>query len=227
MPAPPGASWSAFESASEIMMSLSHLLRTVISLVLDYFRWTQLVPMILMWSLVVAGSFVLLFAYNEEAAWSIVDLGMRAVLALPFIGDRFEVWMESQTVDGVFSPDLGAVDWKALALKTWALISVVFMLTAAVLRRLVGPLPPFRLRYKLGLAAAASGLVVLGLVGLMYIDNQDWGSGLIPVLGSASLNGVGLFVVSAWCLAISHALGWLSQAVMDPEVVSIRAYPPH
>jgi len=199
--------------------------RILLSLLFDYFRWTQMVPMILLWSMLAAMSFVLLFAYNEDAAWSLLELGVKTVQSLPVIGDRFTQWMESQTVDGVFSPDLGTIDYKALALNAWALLSLAFMLTGAVLSRLLGPLPSFTLKHKLALAAAASTVVIVAFAILYFIDREGWGAGFFQMLGSASGMGLVLFVISAWCLTISHALAWLSRAVMDPEFISIRTDP--
>lgn len=197
--------------------------RILLSLLLDYLSWTQMVPMILVWSMLVAMGFVLLLAYNENAAWSLIELGIMTIQSLPFLGDRFTLWMESQTVDGVFSPDLGAVDYKSLALNSWALLSLAFMVAGALLKRLLVPLPPFTLKRKLATAALASIVVIVAFLMLYFIDGKGWGDGFLPMLGSASGMGLILFLISAWCLTISHILGWLSRAVMDPELVSIRA----
>jgi len=193
-----------------------HFARVLLSLLFDYFRWTQLVPMILVWSMMIAMSFVLLLVYNEDAAWSLAELGITTVQSLPFIGDRFELWMESQTVDGVFSPDLGAIDFKELTLKTWAWLSLGFMLLGAFLRKWIGPLPPFTLKRKLALAGAASGVVSAGFAMLYFIYEVGRGGQLLAVLTSATGMGLALFVISAWCLTISHTLGILSRVVMEP-----------
>ena len=190
--------------------------RILLSLLLDYFRWTQLVPMILVWSMMIAMSFVLLLAYNEDAAWSLAELAVTTIQSLPIFGDRFDLWVESQTVDGVFSPDLGAIDFKQLALKAWAWLSLAFMVLDAIFRKWTGPLPPFTLKHKLVLAGAASGLVSAGFIMIYFIDRSGWGGQFLAVLASAGGMGLALFVISAWCLTISHTLGLLSRVVMEP-----------
>jgi hypothetical protein len=172
--------------------------------------------MILVWSMMIGMSFILLLAYNEDAAWSLKELSVATVQSLPIIGDRFNLWMESQTVDGVFSPNLGEIDFKALALQTWAWLSLDFMLLAALFGRLFGPLPPFTLKHKLALAGAASCVVIAAFAMLVFIDQGGWDGQFLAILGSASGMGLVLFAISAWCLTISHTLGSVSRALMDP-----------
>lgn len=177
-----------------------------------------MVPMILAWCLVVGVLFILLFAYHEEAVWSVMERVVAAVASLPFIGERFVEWMESNVEDGVFAPDVGAIDFKAAALKVWGLISLAFMILGGLLGRWLGPFKPWSLKRKLGVAAAASSVIVIAFTVLYFTDRESFGSPLGPVLLSSGGFALILFLISSWSLTLSHALGWVSQVIMNAEI---------
>ncbi|MGD8358879.1 MAG: hypothetical protein PVG42_12570 [Lysobacterales bacterium] len=185
-----------------------------------------MVPLILVWAMVLGMGLVLLLAYNEDAAWSLVELAIRVIQSMPFVGDRFTLWMEAQTVDGVFSPDLGAVEWKQLVLETWAWLSLALMLAGAVFRRVISPFPTLTLKRKLAIAAGACGVVMFALVMLYFVDHEGWVDSVLSVLASAAGMGLAFFAVNAWFLCISHALGWASRAVMNEEFIPAGNEPP-
>ncbi len=76
------------------------------------------------------------------------------------------------------------------------------------------------LKHKLALAGVASGVVVALFSLLFFIDRGGWGGQFLSVMASAIGFGLVLFAISAWCLGISHALGWVSAVIMNGETNS-------
>ena len=78
---------------------------------------------------------------------------------MTWFGPKFLALMESQTKDGVISPDLGAIDYKSAVLGIWAGIALVFMAIGWVAGRFFGPFKPWSLKRKLGTTALACAIV--------------------------------------------------------------------
>lgn len=187
------------------------------SLVIDFFRWSQLTPMILMWAAMLGLLLLLVFVSNEEASWTLVERVITWVASLPVIGPRFVAWMDAQASDGVIRPEFGLVDLKSTVLSAWGFISLGFMGLAWLAGLVIGPFKPWTLTRKLGLAALACLLVVAVFLALFVLDPEAWNDPLWKMLLSSLGMAAVLFVVSAWCLTVSHLLGLLSAAVAKAE----------
>ena len=188
-------------------------IQLLLSLLIDYLRWTQFTPMILMWAMVLGMLFVLFFVSHENATWSMLGAVTEWIASLPWIGPRFLALMQAQAEDGVVSPDLGAIDYKSLVLWVWSGISLVFMVLAWVAGLFFGPFKRWTLRRKLGAAALACTSVVAIMMVLYFTNPQSWNAGPVRVALSASGMALVMFLINAWCLSVSHALGLMSAFV--------------
>jgi len=197
-------------------------LQMLAALVIDFFRWSQLTPMILMWAMVLGMIFMLIFVSHEEATWSMIGALAEWIASLPWIGPKFVAFLESQAEDGVISPDLGGIDFKSAVLRIWGIISLVLMLIGWVAGLIFGPFKPWTLKRKLGAAALACALVVGVMMVLYFLDAETWNDGPLKVALSASGMAFVMFLINAWCLSISHALGWLSQTVAQYDSFRTR-----
>ena len=193
-------------------------MQLLLSLAIDYIRWTQFTPMILMWAMVLGMLFILFFVSHEDAAWSMVGAVAEWTASLPWIGPKFLVLMESQAEDGVISPDLGAIDYKSAVLWAWGGISLMFMAVAWIAGRFFGPFKPWTLKRKLGWAALACTMVVAVMMVLYFLDPETWNDGPYMVAFSASGMALVMFIVNAWCLSVSHALGVVSRYVAETNL---------
>lgn len=197
-------------------------IQLLLSLAIDYLRWTQITPMILMWAMVLGMIFILFFVSHEDAAWSMVGALTKWIASLPWIGPKFVAFMELQAEDGVISPDIGAIDFKSAVLWVWGGISLIFMATAWVAGLFLGPFKPWTLKRKLGTAALACTIVVAIMMVLYFLDPETWNDGPLRVAFSASGMAFVMFIVNAWCLSVSHALGLVSAYVADQWVWPVR-----
>ena len=78
-----------------------HPLQILGSLIIDYFRWSQLTPMILMWFGMLGLLFLLFFVNNQEATWAAADSTAEWIASLPLVGPWFVEWMDAQAADGL------------------------------------------------------------------------------------------------------------------------------
>ena len=192
----------------------SHPLQLFGILVINYFRWSQLTPMILMWFSVLGLLFLLFFVNNQEATWSAAGSTAEWVAALPLVGPWFVEWMDAQAKDG----SLDRVDLKSAALTAWSALSLVFMLIGWIAGLFFGPFKPWTMKFKIGLSAIASLLLVAGFVGLFYVTPEMSKDSFAKVLSTGIGLGVVTFVVSTWCLSVAHLLDKLGNMVAEANV---------
>lgn len=200
------------------MHTAPHPLRIAGSLIIDYFRWSQLTPMILMWFGLLGILFLLFFVNNQEATWSATGSVAEWIASLPMVGPWFSDWMAAQAENG----SQGPIDLKSIALSAWALISLVFMVLGWIAGALFGPFKPWPLKRKLALSAVAGLLFTAGFVGLFYFDPAITNEPLTKVLSNGAGMGVLAFLVSAWCLTIAHILGKVSEAVVGVDFTNSK-----
>jgi hypothetical protein len=191
-----------------------HPLRVFGSLIINYFRWSQLTPMILMWFSLLGMLFLLFFVNNQEATWSATENVAEWIASLPLVGPWFTDWMAAQAEDG----SLDATDLKSAALSAWAVLSLVFMVISWTAGALFGPFKPWTLKLKLGLSAIAGMLFAAAFVGFFYINPELSNDPFGKILSTGIGMGVLAFIVSTWCLSIAHILGRVSDAVAGVDL---------
>lgn len=187
-------------------------LKLIVTLAIDYVRWTQLAPLITLWAFGIAMLAALLFVNYEEQSLDALGSLLQWIAGLPLIGDRFTAWLESLAGEEE-TIRLGGNDLKAAVLKAWSLLSLAFMVLALAINWIFGPFRPWSLKRKLGIAALCCMVLLAGFVAV-YFANPERFNG--PTSGwMFNFGGIGLvlFIVSAWCLSIAHALGLARKAV--------------
>ena len=195
-----------------------HPLQILGSLIIDYFRWSQLTPMILMWFGMLGLLLLLFFVNNQEATWAAAGSTAEWIASLPLVGPWFVEWMDAQSKDG----SIDTVDLKSAALSAWAALSLVFMLIGWIAGFYFGPFKPWTLKLKIGLSALASLLVAVAFVGLFYVTPELSKDPFGKVLSTAVGLGVAVFLVSGWCLSIAHLLGKAGDMVAQADVSKMK-----
>jgi hypothetical protein len=182
------------------------MLKAAISLVIGYFRWAQLFPMIAAW--VIGAGLLVLFAItvDEEATGQVMESVGQRIEAMPAPAQK--AW--ASMFDYVFSEEEAEKHpfeaFKSVVLKAWGIVSLIFMLLAWLLDVLFGPFKPWALRKKLKLTLLACLVLVAGYFACFLADPDQFN-------GPTSLSflyflviGAVVFVVSTWSLTISHLL---------------------
>jgi len=182
------------------------MLKIAISLVIGYFRWTQLFPMIAAW--VIGAGLLVLFAVtvDEEATGQVMDSVEQRIEAVPGLARAL-----GSMFDYVFSEEEAGKDpfeaFRSVVLKAWGIASLAFMLLAWLLDLLFGPFKPRTLSRKLKVTLVACVALVAGYFACFFADPDQFnGPTYVSFLYFLGIGAV-VFVVSTWSFTISHLLG--------------------
>lgn len=212
------------------------LMVTLVVAALGYFRWTQLVPMLMAWSflLIMLGALVLVNFQDET--FSILayvdDLYMRHVegdAAVDGAADEpaASAGPSSEPTDapppapdssggdveaGANSPAPGAVtfdgdDLERWVWRAWAVAALVGWLLGGLWRQLFGAPEPWPLRRKLMICAVLAGACSVACLGIWRLSPEDFSGSAFGWVALFVGVPVGVWLVSAWSLTISHLLG--------------------
>lgn len=182
------------------------------SLLIDYFRWSQLAPMITMWFFALLMVFLLFFINHQDETLDGIWAMAEWVAKLPVIGPPFYNWIVGhETSDGVLH--FGGNDFKSTAMKAWAILSLLLMVLGWLASILFGPFQPWTLKRKLGITGLACGVLMVSFLGVYLLNPEMYNGSMIRWVMTFAGIAVFLFLVSAWCLSIAHALGLLSRSL--------------
>ena len=188
-----------------------HPLKIVGSLLIDYFRWSQLAPMITMWFFALLMVFLLFFVNHQDQTLEGIGAVAEWVASLPVVGPPLLSWMEGHaTSDGTLH--FGGNDFKVLAMKAWVILSLVLMVLGWVASILFGPFQPWTLKRKLGITGLACAVLMASFLGVYFLNPEMFNGSMIRWFMTFAGIAVLIFLVSAWCLSIAHALGLLGRS---------------
>lgn len=192
-------------------------IKSIVTLVIDYFRWTQLAPMVTVWGFGLLMLMALFFVNYQEESFDIVFAVYEWIAGLPLLGAPFAAWMESlaNNDEGV-SP--GGFDIKAATLKVWGYLSLALMLIALLVNWIFGPFKPWTLKRKLGVAALCCVVLLAGLFTIYFARPDEFNGPLSGWILNFGGIAVLLFIVSAWCLSIAHLLGLIRKAIDESSL---------
>jgi len=186
-------------------------LKMLLSLALDYFRWTQLTPMIFTWGFALLLLAMLVFVNFQHQVVNVLEYFVEWLMQLPLVGPYVTEFLSDQET----TVKLGTEDLKTFALRTWFVVSLLFMLGSMLLSRWLGPFRVRSLNRKI-LYAAICALLLLGALILNYFaapENFNGGAG--GWMFNFSLLSLIVFLVSVYSLSVAHALGRLSAALVE------------
>jgi hypothetical protein len=183
----------------------------LLSLGLDYFRWTQLTPMIFTWGFALLLLAMLIFVNFQQQVVNVLEYFVEWLSGLPLVGP----YVTELLADQETTVKLGTEDLKTFALRSWFVVSLLFMLAGMLLSRWLGPFRTRSLKRKIVYAAVASAALLAGLVLNYFVDPGNFNGGLAGWMFNFSLLSLIVFLVSAYSLTIAHVLGKLSSALME------------
>jgi len=192
-------------------------LKLGISLVIDYFRWSQLSPMIVLWG---GGLLFLAAMYivnHQEVTSDILETVARWIASLPMVGDAFVRWGDAMAgEDGVIH--LGGKDLEAAILELWGGLSLGFLILAMLVGWLFGPFKPWTLQRKIALAGLGNLALIAAFALVYFLDPSQFNGPALDWMLIFTGVGVILFIVSAWCLSIAHLLGWIRRLTQESSL---------
>ena len=177
-------------------------------------RWTQLTPMLLLWGFGLLMLLALTIVNFQELTISALEFMLEWLVQIPVVGEYIMQLLPDENSNTHISKS----DYKSFVLSGWAVLSLVFMLAGIVLSALFGPFQPWALKSKLLLAGAATVLLLAGMVANYYAAPQNFNGDASAWMLNFSLISLLVFVVSAYCLSVSHFLGYMNEALLAGEL---------
>ena len=188
------------------------MLKIVVSLALDYFRWTQFFPMIVAWFIGVGMLLIILVTNNEELVASNSESIRQWIMERPVVAETL-----TSTMGYVFSEEVVNKPFfeafKEVVLRVWALISVAMMVVAWLARWLFGPFKSWSLKRKLKVTAVNCMVLVGGYIACYFVDADQFNGSMMESMLQFSVWGIIIFIVSVWSLVVTHLLGKAQQAI--------------
>jgi len=188
------------------MQSDNHILKSLLSLGLNYLRWTQLAPMFMMWGFALLMLLALTFVNYQEQTLSAVEHVLRWLTQLPIAGEYITQLLSDESTE----KNMTKGDLKSFALTAWSVTSLLFMLVGMALSALFGPFKPWSLKLKLSLAGLGVMLLMAGLLFNYYANTVTFNGATSGWMLNFSLICLAVFLVSAYSLTISHFLRFLN-----------------
>ena len=186
-------------------------LKLLLALGLDYIRWTQLTPMLFAWGCALLALALLVFVNFQQQAFSAMEYLAQWLMNLPLAGGYFTTLLSAEDT----SVEIGIDDLKSYALWGWFFLSLFFMLANMALSAWLGPFKPWTLKRKIALAAVGSLLILAGLVWVYFAGSENFNGSRAGWMFNFSLWSLLVFLLSAYILSVSHALGRISQALVQ------------
>ena len=184
---------------------------------IDYFRWTQLVPMIVMWGFLLITILAMSFINFQQQSIDLIESLTTWLQQYPWLYNKLAGAFESESgVSGHYTEE-DIIPW---LLKGWALLSLVLLVGGILLRWLFGDFKSPTLGRKLFIAAIAAVICIgLFLANYFYGSERYNGSfaGWLSLFIGLPLLAV---VVSAYSLSISHLLSGLSRQIAGSKPVT-------
>ena len=186
----------------------AELLRALRRLAIDYFRWTQLIPMLAVWGFLLACLLVAAFASFETQGTAALEL---VITVIAVFAQMLPESLVPRTQDGTIR--LSGND--LLDVLAWAWFIVAFL--AMALGALIGPRlkPQFLETFGGRLKTAAIGAaIVCGTFFALYALAPEKFNGTLTSVLPLFIGGPLIaLIVSAWSLTVSAALGLLDEAL--------------
>jgi hypothetical protein len=184
-------------------------LKLLLSLGLDYIRWTQLTPMLMAWGFALLVLALLVFVNFQQQAFSAMENLMQWLTQLPMVGEYFTARFSVEDSQ----VEIGTAELKTYALWGWFFVSLVFMLLNMALSAWLGPFQPWSLKRKIAYAGFASLLLLAALVWVYFTGSENFNGSRAGWMLNFSLWSLLVFLLSAYSLSAAHVLGRVSSAL--------------
>ncbi len=150
----------------------------------------------------------LTFINFQEQTFSMVEWFMEWLVQLPIVGEWITESLAREGEDGIEDGviHMGTGDFKSFIFRVWAISSLVLMLAGMAINALFGPFKPWTLKRKIGFMGLTVLVLLAGFIANYFADSQKFNGGASGWMFNFSMISLLVFVVSSYCLSISHAV---------------------
>lgn len=185
--------------------------KPLLTIGIDYIRWTQLTPMIMVWGAVLLLLLAMVFVNFQDQALSTTETVLNNLYQLPLIGDRLQQYFTAQTGDH----HITTADVKSWIFSIWSIASLVFMLMSFFMSYVRTPGKSWTLRKKLFIVFTAVLILLSGFVANYYAEPSNFKGGTGGWILNFSLLSLMVFIVSSYSLSVSHFLNHLNHKFIE------------
>lgn len=187
------------------------ILRYLISLVLDFIRWSQMVPMIFAWAFILLALVLMTFINFQQTSVTIVewvaDLWQRYAWLPDWDLSAFEQADGSLRItDEQLSPAI---------LKVWGVISLALLIIDLLRTALIGHREPKPLSRKLLIAAIACAVIAVGFLLNYWLGNEPYDGGVAGWIALFIGGPLLVWLISAYSLSVGHILNRISSQLIN------------
>ncbi len=189
------------------------VLRYLISIVLDYIRWSQMVPMILAWAFILLALAAMTFINFEETSVPIL-------VWLAGFWEKYE-WLPAIDLSAYEQAD-GSIRitdelLQPAILKAWGIISLVLLVIDLLRTSFSGQREHKTLSRKLLIAAIACAILSVGFLLNYWLSNESYNGGsagwVTLFIGAPAL----VWLISAYSLSVGHLLNKVNGLLIDRD----------
>jgi len=180
-------------------------------------RWTQLTPMLMMWGAALVMLLALTFVNFQEQTFSVLETFVQWLTRLPIVGERITQLLADEGSD----IHMNTGDLKSFVLRSWSIASLVFMLASMALSALFGPFKPWTLKRKLLFVFLGILVLLAGFFFNYFAGSENFNGEALAWIFNFSMISLLVFIVSAYCLSISHFLRFLNDALLRDNIAEI------
>lgn len=195
-------------------MNAGEIVRFAAGWLVDYLRWTQVVPMIIAWLLVLlllVGTSLVNF---QQQAFTLLDSLLLWWSSQSWLPQPPE---SGQTIDNDHI-QIGLQTLKSWALRIWLGLSVVLFLWGFLRQHSSKPPPPPRFKRQILIVSVAAGLVFIAFILNYLFGSETFNGSRAQWMFSFAAFAFLPWLVSLYSLTANYILGQISNALLkDPE----------
>jgi len=195
--------------------------RVLIGLAIDYFRWTQMVPMITAWAFLLVMVGAMLLVNFQQQSFSLIEWGATTYDRVFGPAQAESELPTPKTGDASDRAEGGAVtfsdeDFMPWVLKAWAIMALAGWLLGMLRAVVFGPREPMRLKRKLVLAAIPAAACAALFAVAYFLGSEEFHGSAAGWMLLFTGFPIGVWLVSAYSLSVTHGLDmfrrWIVQA---------------
>ena len=196
--------------------SENDFLKLLLLLGIDYVRWTQIVPMLLVWGIALLMLLTLTGLNFQEQAGFVIENTFQWLMQMPYVGE----YIVNNFTEGD-KLKFNASNVKPLMVRGWIVISLVFMLVSMLVSFMFGPFKLWSLKRKFFYMTICTLLLFAGLMFNYFAGNEVYNGSMAGWMINFSLIPIFVFLVSVYSLTVTHLLGLLSTAMLTEPVEQV------
>lgn len=194
-----------------MMKQEKNILKSLLTLGIDYIRWTQLTPMIMIWGFILIMFIAMVFVNFQHQTVATMETLLNSIFQLPFIGESVRQFFTTENNNY----HLTTAEIKSWIFTLWSIGSLIFMFLGLLFSYIRKPANPRTLKQKLKITFFAVLLLFVGFMVNYYAEPTNFNGAASGWILNFSLIALIVFIVSSYSLSVSHFLNYLNRQILN------------